>query len=125
MVRCFPCALDFGQINNTFYKISTFFHFLNIILAQPPGGKSTDHSEFFLCFPTEIFEFSFDPWCKIGWSPGHLDRVFENGILDTKMCLNCLTQEISDKSIKLNDLSKETDDLQAKYGNITINQQKI
>ena len=51
--------------------------------------------------------------------------MFGNGILDTKMCLNHLTQEISDKSIKLNDLSKETDDLQDKYGNITIDQQEI
>ena len=25
MVRCFSCALDFGQSNNTFYGISAFF----------------------------------------------------------------------------------------------------
>ena len=30
----------------------------------------------FLYFPTEIFEFNFNPRCKIGWPQGHLDRVF-------------------------------------------------
>ena len=30
----------------------------------------------FLYFPAKFFEFSFNPWCKIGWLPGHLDRVF-------------------------------------------------
>ena len=24
-MRCFPCALDFGQSNNTFYEICTLF----------------------------------------------------------------------------------------------------
>ena len=31
---------------------------------------------FFLYFPAEIFEFSFNSRWKIGWPPGHLERVF-------------------------------------------------
>ena len=42
MVRCFPWALDFGQSNNTFYGISTFFEY-SFYLAN--GGKSTDQTE--------------------------------------------------------------------------------
>ena len=44
MVRCFPCALDFGQSNNTFYGISTFFK--HNFLSQFSGGKSTESGEF-------------------------------------------------------------------------------
>ena len=29
----------------------------------------------FLYFPAEFFKFSFNLRCKIGWPPGHLDRV--------------------------------------------------
>ena len=46
-------------------------------------------------------------------------NIVRNGISETNAHLVWLTQEISDNSIKLNDLSKETDDLQAKYRNIT------
>ena len=30
---------------------------------------------FFLFFPAEIFEISFNPRCEIGWPPGYLYRV--------------------------------------------------
>ena len=36
--------------------------------------------------------------------------IVRNGISDTNMHLHRLTQEIGDNNIKLNDLSKETDD---------------
>ena len=43
------------------------------IFAQLPGRKSTGPSEFnfFYIFSTELFEFSFNPRCKIGWPTGH------------------------------------------------------
>ena len=40
-----------------------------------------------------------------------LSNIVRNGISDTKAHLDWLTQEISDSNIKLNALSKETDDL--------------
>ena len=70
MVRCFPYTLSFGQSSNAFCKISSFFKY---IFAQLPCKKPTCPGEY---FPAEIFELSFNPWCKIGWPPGHLDRVF-------------------------------------------------
>ena len=40
-----------------------------------------------------------------------LSNIVRNGISDTKVRLDWLTQKISDSNIKLNALSKETDDL--------------
>ena len=37
-MRCFPCALDFGQSSDTFYKICTFFKHN---FAHLSGEKST------------------------------------------------------------------------------------
>ena len=75
MVRCFFCTLDFGQSNNTFYEVSAFFKH-GILLSSPVENQLAPVNAFFLCFPAEIFDFSFNPQCKIGWPPGHLDRVF-------------------------------------------------
>ena len=79
MVRYFPCALDFGQSNNMFHGISAFFKH-NFCLAPRwkinwPRSRWTS---FFLYFPAEIFGFSFNSWCKIGWPPGHLETVYCN-----------------------------------------------
>ena len=52
-------------------------HILNIIFASLPVKKSTGPVNlFFLYLSAEIFEFSFNPRCKIGCPLGHLDRVF-------------------------------------------------
>ena len=52
-------------------------NFLNITFPYLPGEKSSDPRDcfLFLYFPTEIFKFSFDPQCKIGWPTGYLGRV--------------------------------------------------
>ena len=76
MVRCFPCALDFGQSSQIFFGISAF---LNIIFPFPlAGGKLTAPNEFhfFNIFPPNFF---FNPRYQIEQSPGHLDRVYKLG----------------------------------------------
>ena len=51
---------------------------LNIILICSRGKINWPRlSNFFLYFPAEIFEFSFNSQCKIGCPPGHLDRVYD------------------------------------------------
>ena len=53
-----------------------FLHFLNIIFAELPGGKSDGPGEsIFFIFPTGIVQFNFNPRCKTGCSPEHKDRV--------------------------------------------------
>ena len=51
-------------------------HFLNMIFAKLLGEKCEAPVKFFfIYFPAEIFKFSFNSGYKIGWPPGHLDRV--------------------------------------------------
>ena len=47
------------------------------IFAKLPGGESTNPYEliFLFYFSAILFEFDFNPRCKIGRSPGHLDRM--------------------------------------------------
>ena len=49
MVRCFPCALDFTQSNNTFYGITAFFEHnfslapwwkINYLIGRFQGSES-------------------------------------------------------------------------------------
>ena len=70
---CFPRVFDFRQSNNPFYEISASLKH-NLYLL--PDGKSTVPGEcYFLYLPGDIFEFSFNPQCKIGWPPAHLDNM--------------------------------------------------
>ena len=46
-------------------------HFLNIIFFLLSIRKYF----LYIYFPAEISEFSFNPRGKIGWPPGHLDKV--------------------------------------------------
>ena len=68
-MRCFPSALDFGQVTTRFMK---FLHFLLSSLVE---NKMPPVSLIFFIFPTEIAEFSFNCRCTIGWPAGHLHRV--------------------------------------------------
>ena len=77
MVRCFSCPLDFCQSSNTFYGISAFFKH-NFCLAPRWKIIWPRWIYFFSYFPTEIFEFSFNPRCRFGWPPGYLDRVYKS-----------------------------------------------
>ena len=74
MVGCFVCALDFGQSNNTFYGISAYFK-RNFCLT-PRLKINCPRWFFFNIYRAEIFEFVYNPRCKVGWLPGYLDRVF-------------------------------------------------
>ena len=74
-VRCLPCVLHFRQSNNAFYRIPVFFK-QNFFLS--PRWKIKWPCFLFFCiyFSAKIFEFIFDPRCKIECALGHLDRVF-------------------------------------------------
>ena len=74
MVRCFPRALDFGQSNSTFYGISPFFKHNFCLAPRCKINWSKWVWFFYIHFPAEIFEFSFNPRSKIEWLPRHLDR---------------------------------------------------
>ena len=65
--------LRFG-FNNMFHGIFAFFKH-NFCLVPRWKINWPRWISFFLCFPAEIFEFGFNPRCKIGWPPGHWDRV--------------------------------------------------
>ena len=45
MLKCFPCALDFGTKEVT-TRFMESLNFLNIIFAELPGGKSGSSGEF-------------------------------------------------------------------------------
>ena len=48
----------------------------NFLLSSPVKNQLAPVSLVFLYFPAEFFESSFNPRYKIGWPPGHLDRVY-------------------------------------------------
>ena len=74
MVRCFVAPCSLAKVTTRFMES---LHFFQKKFGLSPGGKSFSPGEFFfLYFPVEIFEFSFNSWCKIGCSPGHLNRVY-------------------------------------------------
>ena len=77
-MKCFPCVLGFGQSSNTFYGISAFFK--QFMLSCPVENQLTSVNFIFLYFPAKIFEFTFNLQRKIGWSPGHLYKVYKISI---------------------------------------------
>ena len=81
---CFTISnVGFSRVALVFCCTFFLLYFLHIVLF-PYCTFSVWYSFYFLFvisftflyFPTEIFEFSFNPRCKIGWPQGHLDRVF-------------------------------------------------
>ena len=65
MMRCFPSALDSGQSNNLFYRISAFFKH-NFCLTPRRKINWPRLISFFLYFPAEIFQFDFNYRIKFG-----------------------------------------------------------
>ena len=84
-------SLDFGQSNNMFYVISSFFkHNFCLALRWKMNWHRWIH--FFHSvhsyFLADIFEFSFNPWCNIVWQTGFLDRVFREVIYNFMAWVN-------------------------------------
>ena len=48
-----------------------------LLCSQVKNQLASVSSFFFLYFSAKFYEFSFNPWCKTGWPPVNLDRVFE------------------------------------------------
>ena len=60
--------------------------FRNNLLLSSPVENQLAPMIFFLYFPTENFEFSFNRRYKIGWPPRHLNRVFLNTNVNLAKC---------------------------------------
>ena len=71
------------------FVLNTERYFVSLSVFSPNVGKywpektpyldnfhAVQWISFVLYFPSDIFEFSFNPQCKIGWSTGHVDGVF-------------------------------------------------
>ena len=57
---------------------------MQFLLSSPVKNQLAPVDLIFFIFPAELFDFSFNPQCKIGWSPGHLDRVDKLDKVDLK-----------------------------------------